>query len=85
MVRRVFSSLHKAGFIMQRKGPMGGARLKVPAKTIGLGDVFAASAGGWPATGEKTVDAVLNRVREDAVAAMNESSVATLTKKLKKA
>jgi DNA-binding IscR family transcriptional regulator len=84
MVRRVFSSLHKAGFILQRKGPTGGARLKVPAKTIGLGDVFAASSGAWPATGEKAVDAVLNRIRQDAVAAMNESSVATLTKKLKK-
>ena len=85
MVRRVFSSLHKAGFIMQRKGPTGGARLKVPAKSIGLGDVFSASSGAWPVTGEKATDAVLNRIREDAVAAMNESSVATLTKKMKKA
>jgi DNA-binding IscR family transcriptional regulator len=84
MVRRVFSTLHKAGFIAQRKGPLGGAKLKLAAKSIGLGDVFAVSAGAWPATGEKAVDAMMKRVREDAVAAMNETSVASLAKKLKK-
>jgi len=85
MVRRVFSALHKAGFLVQRKGPQGGARLKLPAKSIGLGDVFAATAGAWPVTGEKPVDAVLKRVRDDAVQAMNETSIASLAKKLKKA
>ena len=84
-IRRVFSALHKAGFIVQRKGPQGGAKLKLPAKSIGLGDVFAATAGGWPTTTEKAVDAVLKRIREDAVKAMNETSVASLAKKLKKA
>jgi DNA-binding IscR family transcriptional regulator len=85
MVRRVFSTLHKAGFLMQRKGPQGGAKLKVAAKSIGLGDIFAASAGAWPATGEKGIDAILKRTQGDAVAAMNETSVATLAKKMKKA
>jgi DNA-binding IscR family transcriptional regulator len=85
MVRRVFSALHKAGFIVQRKGPQGGAKLKVAAKSIGLGDVFAAAAGAWPTAGDKGVDAVLKRVRDDAVAAMNETTVGSLTKKLKKA
>ncbi len=84
MVRRVFSLLSKAGFIVQRKGPQGGAKLRVAAKGIGVGDVFQASAGGWPATGEKTVDGVLKRVHDDAVKAMNETTIASLTKRLKK-
>jgi DNA-binding IscR family transcriptional regulator len=84
MVRRVFSALHKAGFLMQRKGPSGGAKLKVPAKTIGLGDVFAASGGAWPETGDTSIDALLKRTREDAVTAMNETTVAGLMKKMKK-
>lgn len=85
MVRRVFSALHKAGFIVQRKGPQGGAKLKQPAKSIGLGDVFSATAGVWPATGEKPVDAVMKKIREDAVKAMNETTIASLAKKLKRA
>jgi DNA-binding IscR family transcriptional regulator len=85
MVRRVFSVLHKTGFIVQRKGPQGGAKLKVAAKSIGLGDVFAAASGAWLVTGDKAVDAVLKGVRDDAVAAMNETTVGSLTKKLKKA
>lgn len=85
MVRRVFAELHTAGFITQRKGPQGGARLKLAAKSIGLGDVYAAVAGTWPLTGEKPVDSMLKRIREDAVAAMNETSVAILAKKIKKA
>ena len=84
MVRRVFSLLSKAGLIVQRKGPQGGAKLKVAAKSIGVGDVFAASSGGWPATGEKTVDGMLKRVQEDAVKAMNETTIASFTKRLKK-
>ena len=85
MVRRVFSALHKAGFIVQRKGPQGGAKLKVAAKSIGLGDVFTASAGAWPPTGEKAVDGVMKRAHDDAVVAMNETSIASLAKRLKKA
>lgn len=85
MVRRAFVTLHKAGFLVQRKGPQGGAKLKIGAKTIGLGDVFAAAGGEWPVTGEKSVDALLKRVREDAVEAMNETTIAALAKKMRKA
>jgi DNA-binding IscR family transcriptional regulator len=84
MVRRVFSALHNAGFIVQRKGPQGGAKLKIPAKAIGLGDIFSASNGDWPATGDKHIDAIVKRSREDAVAAMNDTTVANLVRKLKK-
>ncbi len=85
MVRRIFTILHKAGFIVQRQGPSGGARLSAPAKSIGIGDVFAACAGDWPATGEKTVDALLRRVRQDSVVAMNETTIAAVARKLRKA
>jgi DNA-binding IscR family transcriptional regulator len=84
MVRRIFASLHHAGFIVQRKGPQGGAKLKVAPKSIGVGDVFAAVAELWPSVGEKGTDAALKRVREDAIAAMNETSIAALVKKMKK-
>ena len=47
MVRRTFLLLHKAGLIVQRKGPNGGAKLKLPPKQIGLGDVYAAAEGEW--------------------------------------
>ena len=67
MVRRVFGALHGAGFLVQRKGPSGGARLKVGAKEIGLGDVFAATAGDWLSAGERGLDAALARAQKDAV------------------
>ena len=85
MVRRIFSTLHDAGFISQRKGPQGGARLKVTPKSIGLGDVFSAVSPTWMLTGDKATDAVLKKVQQDAVAAMNDTSIASLAKKLKKA
>ena len=84
MVRRVFPALHKAGFIVQRKGPQGGAQLKATPKSIGFGDVFAAVGGAWPAIGEKAADALLSRARADAIAAMNETTLASLIKKMKK-
>ena len=84
MVRRLFPALHKAGFIVQHKGPGGGAKLKVPAKAIGLGDVMVASEHGSVHTGEKTVDGVLKRAHGDAVKAMNETSIATVVKRMKK-
>lgn len=84
MVRRTFPALSEAGFIIQRKGPQGGAKLKVAAKSIGLGDVYAAVSGDWKLTKEKAVDAVLKRVREDAVAAMNDTSIASVSKKLRR-
>jgi DNA-binding IscR family transcriptional regulator len=85
MVRRAFLLLHKAGLIEQRKGPHGGAKLKVPAKQIGLGDVFVATEGEWLHLEDKSVAALMKKVRGDAVAAMNEHSLAGVVKRMKKA
>ncbi len=85
MVRRAFLLLHKAGLIVQRKGPHGGAKLKVSPKQIGLGDVFAATAGDWLSVDEKAVTGLMKKVRADAVEAMNEHSLAQVVKKMKKA
>src|SRR5271156_6259415 len=85
MVRRAFLLLHKAGLIEQRKGPSGGAKLKVPAKQIGLGDVFVATEGEWLTLDDKAVAQLMKKVRSDAVAAMNEHSVAGVVKRMKKA
>jgi len=85
MVRRVFPALHKAGFIVQRKGPQGGARLLAPAKAIGFGDLFEAVGGAWPSSGDKLADGVMLRSRADAVKAMNETTIADLTRKMKRA
>jgi DNA-binding IscR family transcriptional regulator len=84
MVRRSFLLLHKAGLIVQRKGPNGGAKLKVPAKQIGLGDVFNAAAGEWLTVEDKALDGLMKKVRGDAVAAMNEHSLSGVVKRLKK-
>jgi len=84
MVRRSFLLLHKAGLIVQRKGPNGGAKLKISPKQIGLGDVFAATAGDWLSIEDKTIETLLKRVRNDAVEAMNEHSLAGVVKRLKK-
>jgi DNA-binding IscR family transcriptional regulator len=84
MVRRAFLLLHKAGLIEQRKGPNGGAKLKVPAKQIGLGDVFVATEGEWLTLDDKAVAQLMKKVRGDAVAAMNEHSVAGVVKRMKK-
>jgi Rrf2 family protein len=84
MVRRIFGALHAAGFIQQRKGPAGGAKLKKPAKEIGLGDVYAAVGSDWPQVDEKTIDTVLKRVHQDSLKAMNETTIANVAKKLKK-
>ena len=85
MVRRAFLLLHKAGLIVQRKGPNGGAKLKVPAKQIGLGDVFVATAGDWLALDDKVLGTMMKKVRTDAVAAMNEHTLSGVVKRLKKA
>ena len=84
MVRRSFLLLHKAGLIMQRKGPHGGAKLKIAPKQIGLGDVFAATSGDWLTVEDKSVAGLMKKVREDAVDAMNEHSLAGVVKRLKK-
>src|SRR5258708_21886825 len=72
MVRRTFLLLHKAGLIVQKKGPHGGAKLKVAPKQIGLGDVFEASAGDWLSVDDKAGTGLRKKGRGDAVAAMNE-------------
>lgn len=87
MVRRTFLLLQKAGLISQRKGPSGGARLEVPAKQIGLGDLYAAAHVGWLSLGDDAagLDPLLKRVRKDAVAAMNQTTLAQAAKRLRKA
>jgi DNA-binding IscR family transcriptional regulator len=85
MVRRSFLLLHKAGLIVQRKGPHGGAKLKISPKQIGLGDVFAATSGDWLSIEDKAVAGLMKKVRDDAVEAMNEHSLAGVVKRLKKA
>ena len=84
MVRRVFGVLSKAGLLVQRKGPSGGAKLRVPAKEIGLGDVFAAAGGAWLEVGDAALDGLLKRVRGDAVKAMNETTLAAVAKRMRK-
>ena len=84
MVRRVFGALSRAGLIVQRKGPNGGAKLKVAAKEIGLGDVFVASTAGWLEVGEPGLDGVMKRVRGDAVKAMNETTLGAVLKRMRK-
>jgi DNA-binding IscR family transcriptional regulator len=84
MVRRTFLLLHKAGLIVQRKGPHGGAKLKIPAKQIGLGDVFEATAGEWFMVEDKALDSWMKKVRGEAVAALNEHSLAGVVKRVNK-
>jgi DNA-binding IscR family transcriptional regulator len=84
MVRRTFLMLHKAGLIVQRKGPNGGAQLKLPAKQIGLGDVFIATEADWMILDDKSVAPHMKKVRADAVAAMNEHSLSGVVKRLNK-
>src|SRR6202042_1401915 len=63
MVRRTFLLLHKAGLIVQKKGPHGGAKLKVTPKQIGLGDLFEATAGDWLNVEDKAVSGWMKKVR----------------------
>jgi DNA-binding IscR family transcriptional regulator len=84
MVRRVFLQLHEAGFILQRKGPNGGAKLKVHAKEIGLGDVFSATAGEWLGVGDKALAPLMKKTSAHAVAAMNETTLAQVVKRMRK-
>ena len=88
MVRRTFLLLQKAGLIVQRKGPSGGARLKVSAKAIGLGDVYAAAETEWISRDDRKatgLDGLLRGVRKDAVAAMNETTLSQVAKRMRKA
>jgi DNA-binding IscR family transcriptional regulator len=84
MVRRCFLLLQKSGLIEQRKGPHGGARLKIPAKQIGLGDVYLATEGDWLILGDPSMAGLLKRVRAEGVLAMNETTLAQMIKRMKK-
>ena len=84
MVRRCFLLLHKSGLIQQRKGPHGGAKLKLPAKQIGLGDVYLATEGDWLVLGDPAIAGMLKRVRAEGVLAMNETTVAQILKRIRK-
>ena len=84
MVRRCFLLLQKRGFIEQRKGPHGGARLKVPAKEIGLGDVYVATEGDWLTLSDPAISGLLKRVRAEGVLAMNETTLAHMVRRLKR-
>jgi DNA-binding IscR family transcriptional regulator len=84
MIRRAFLRLHEGGFIVQRKGPNGGAKLRVPAKEIGLGDLYTATMGDWLALEDKALAPLLKRARSDATAAMNETTLAQVIKRMKK-
>ena len=84
MVRRCFLLLHKRGLIEQRKGPNGGAKLKLPAKQIGLGDIYAASEDGWLSINEPAIVGLLKRAANDGVQAMNETTLAQVLKRIRK-
>jgi DNA-binding IscR family transcriptional regulator len=76
--------LHKGGLIEQRKGPHGGAKLKLAPKQIGLGDVYVATEGDWLLLDDPAIAGLLKRVRAEGVLAMNETTLAQMVKKLKK-
>lgn len=84
MVRRCFLLLHKKGLVEQRKGPHGGARLKLAPKQIGLGDVYLATEGDWLELDDPTIAGLLRRVREEGVLAMNETTLAQILKRIRK-
>lgn len=84
MVRRCFLLLQKSGLIEQRKGPNGGARLKIPASQIGLGDVYLATEGDWLILGDPAISGLLKRVRAEGVLAMNETTLAQMVRRIKR-
>jgi DNA-binding IscR family transcriptional regulator len=84
MVRRCFLLLHKKGLIEQRKGPHGGAKLKLPAKQIGLGDIYVATEDDWLTIDDPTLAAGLKRVRSEGLTAMNETTLAQMLKRIRK-
>jgi DNA-binding IscR family transcriptional regulator len=84
MVRRCFLLLHKKGLIDQRKGPHGGAKLKLTAKQIGLGDIYISTEDNWLLLDDPALAAPLNRARNEALAALNDTTLAQLVKRIKK-
>ena len=89
MVRRLFPPLHKAGLIAQKKGPSGGAKLLVGPKSIGLGDVYSAIEPDWfiagPSEAEKPLASAFKKLRANTIEAMNETTIASIARKTKKA
>jgi DNA-binding IscR family transcriptional regulator len=84
MVRRCFLLLHSKGLIEQRKGPNGGAKLKLAAKQIGLGDIYLASEEKWLALNNPAIAGLLRRTREAAALAMNQTTLAQIVKRIQK-
>jgi DNA-binding IscR family transcriptional regulator len=84
MVRRCFLLLQKSGLIEQRKGPHGGAKLKLTAKQIGIGDVYLATEVDWLVIDDPTIAGLLKRVRAEGIIAMNETTLAQILKRIKK-
>jgi DNA-binding IscR family transcriptional regulator len=84
MVRRCFLLLHKKGLIEQRKGPNGGAKLRLPAKQIGLGDIYVATEDNWLVLDDPTIASILKRVRAEGLLAMNETTLAQMLKRIRK-
>src|SRR5258708_22104518 len=84
MVRRCFLLLHKQGLIEQRKGPHGGARLKLAAKQIGLGDIYLATETDWLMLDDDAISGLLKRTREEGVLAINETTLSQILKRIKK-
>ena len=58
--------------------------MKLPAKQIGLGDVYLATEGDWMVIGDPTIAGLLKRVRAEGVLAMNETTLAQMLKRIKK-
>jgi DNA-binding IscR family transcriptional regulator len=85
MVRRCFLLLHKKGLIEQRKGPHGGAKLKLAPKQIGLGDVYLATEGDWLVLDDPAIAGLLKRTRQEGVSAMNDTTLAAILKRIRKA
>jgi len=88
MVRRTFLLLQKAGLIAQRKGPNGGAKLLLSPKQIGLGDIYAAAEGEWMSLGAGDsgglLGGLMKKVRKEATAAMNETTLSQVVKRMRK-
>ena len=85
MVRRTFLLLQKAGLVVQRKGPNGGAKLLFAPKQIGLGDVFAAAEGDWMSAGDAAhLGGLMKKVRKEAMAAMNETTLSQAIKRMRR-
>ena len=58
--------------------------MKIPAKQIGLGDVYLATEGDWLILGDPSMAGLLKRVRAEGVLAMNETTLAQMIKRMKK-